>query len=439
MAAAAAGAEPMAAAAGGGVEPGETHGKLKVIPASTPMPPAAPLAVLDLGTAKTVLAVCEERDGALHYLAHGEVESRGLRKGQVVQLDFATEAVKEAAAVVEARTGFPLERVFLSLTGAQPMALASQAGVALASRSREVTRDDARRALELARNLDLPSDREMLHVLPQEFVLDGQGGVRDPVGMLASRLEARVFILTVAAVAQHNAVLVANRAGLEVEEIIFAPLASAEILLKAEDREMGVAVVDIGAGSTSLMAYLHGAPFHATAIPVGGEHFTNDLAIAFNIPREEAERIKLAFGYATAADINDATLVETPSLAGRPARELPQRRICECLESRARELTQLLRDDLTRAGLLRGLGAGIYLTGGGGKLAGFAELLEEGLEMPVRMVAPELVNGMPQSLAAPEYSFLDGACCYGHRVRYHRPPPRKPWEKWLDRARRFLD
>ncbi|MGH9536047.1 MAG: cell division protein FtsA, partial [Terriglobales bacterium] len=395
------------------------------------MPPAAPLAVLDLGTAKTVLAVCEERDGELRYLAHGEVESRGLRKGQVVQLDFATAAVKEAAAVVEAELGFPLERVFLSLTGAQPIGMASQAGVALASRSREVTREDTRRALELARELDLPSDREMLHVLPQEFVLDGQGGVRDPVGMLASRLEARVFILTVAAVAQQNAVLVANRAGLEVEEMIFAPLASAEILLRAEDREMGVAVVDIGAGSTSWVAYLHGMPFHAAAIPVGGEHFTNDLAIAFNIPREEAERIKLAFGCATAEGINAATLVETPSLAGRPARELPQRRICDCLESRARELTQLVRDELARTGLLRAMGAGIYLTGGGGKLAGFAELLEAELAMPVRMATPELVHGMPAKLAAPEYSFVDGACYYAHRVRYHRAPPQKPWERWL--------
>lgn len=403
------------------------------------MPPAPPLAVLDLGTAKTVLAVCEERDGALYYLGHGQVESRGLRKGQVVQLDFATAAVQQAAALVEAQVGFPLERVFLSLTGAQPMALASQAGVALASRSREITREDTRRALELARTLDLPSDREMLHVLPQEFVLDGQGGVRDPVGMLASRLEARVFILTVAAVAEQNAVLAANRAGLEVEEIIFAPLASAEVLLRAEDREMGVAVVDIGAGSTSFIVYLHGVPVHAAAIPVGGEHFTNDLAIAFNIPREEAERIKLAFGAATADGINAATLVETPSLAGRPARELPQRRICDCLESRARELTQLLRDELTRAGLRRALGAGIYLAGGGGKLASFPELLEQELEMPVRTPAPELIDGMPPSLAAPEYSFLTGACYYGHRVRYHRPPPRRPWERWLDKARRFLD
>lgn len=403
------------------------------------MPPAEPLAVLDLGTAKTVLAVCEERDGLLQYLGHGQVESRGLRKGQVVQLDFATAAVQQAAAQAEAQVGFPLERVFLSLTGAFPLAMASQAGVALASRSREVTREDTRRALELARDLDLPADREMLHVLPQEFVLDGQGGVRDPVGMLASRLEARVFILTVAVVAQQNAVLAANRAGLEVEEIIFAPLASAEVLLRAEDREMGVAVVDMGAGSTSLMAYLHGAPFHAAAIPVGGEHFTNDLAIAFNIPREEAERIKLAFGDATAEGVNDATLIETPSLAGRPARELPQRRICECLESRARELTELLRDELGRSGLRRALGAGIYLTGGASKLPHFAELLEQGLEVPVRSAAPDLVNGMPAALAAPEYSFLTGACYYGHRVRYHRPPPRRPWERWLDKARRFLD
>lgn len=403
------------------------------------MPPAEPLAVLDLGTAKTVLAVCEERDGLLQYLGHGQVESRGLRKGQVVQLDFATAAVQQAAAQAEAQVGFPLERVFLSLTGAFPLAMASQAGVALASRSREVTREDTRRALELARDLDLPADREMLHVLPQEFVLDGQGGVRDPVGMLASRLEARVFILTVAVVAQQNAVLAANLAGLEVEEIIFAPLASAEVLLRAEDREMGVAVVDMGAGSTSLMAYLHGAPFHAAAIPVGGEHFTNDLAIAFNIPREEAERIKLAFGDATAEGVNDATLIETPSLAGRPARELPQRRICECLESRARELTELLRDELGRSGLRRALGAGIYLTGGASKLPHFAELLEQGLEVPVRSAAPDLVNGMPAALAAPEYSFLTGACYYGHRVRYHRPPPRRPWERWLDKARRFLD
>lgn len=403
------------------------------------MPTAPPIAILDLGSAKTTALVCEERDGLLRYAGRGQCESRGMRKGQVINLEFAAEAVRLAAEAAERAAGLHVERAFLSLTGAHVMGLASQAGVALTSRSREITRDDARRAIEIARNLDLPEDREILHVLPQEFVLDGHGGVRDPVGMLAGRLEARVFVITVAAAIKQNLVLAANRAGLEVEELVFAPLAVAEVLLRAEDRDLGAAVVDLGAGCTSLMAFLQGAARHAATIPVGGDHFTNDIAIAFNTPRGDAEKLKRFFGAARADRINDGTAVEVPSIGDRPSRTLPRRRLCECLESRARELAQLVRDELARAGLLRALGAGVFLTGGGSRLAGFADLLEETLQLPVRSAAPALIDGMPPEFAEPEHAFAVGAAYYAHRVRFHHRPPARPWERWKEKLLRAIE
>lgn len=403
------------------------------------MPSTPPIAILDLGTAKTTVVVLEEREGLLRYAGRGQCESRGMRKAQVINLEFAAEAIRLAVEAAERSSGLPIERVFLSLTGAQPLGLSSQAGVALTSRSREITREDARRALELARDIQLPEGREILHVVPQEFVLDGQGGVRDPVGMLASRLEARAFLLTVASAPKQNLVIAANRAGLEVEELVFAPLATADVLLRAEDRQLGAVIVDVGAGCTSLMAFAQGAPRHAAVIPVGGEHFTNDLAIAFNTPRADAEKLKCFFGAARADLVNNGSAVEVPGVGDRPSRTLPRRRLCECLESRARELAQLVRDDLERAGLLRALGAGVLLAGGGSRLAGFAELLETTLELPVHNRPPVLIDGMPDDFLQPEFAFAVGAGYYSHRVRSHHRPAARPWERWKERLLRVLD
>lgn len=393
---------------------------------------AAPLAafnVLDLGTARTTLLQIRLREGVMEYAGHISVATAGMRKGAVVALEAVAHGIRSAAMGLEQMTGVPLERVFLSLTGAQVRGLAAQAGIALTSRSHEVTRDDARRALDLARTITIPEDRQILHVVPQEFVLDRQGGVHEPIGMLASRLEARIYAITAAIGAKDNLVLAANRAGLEVEELIFAPLGDAEACLAAEDRFEGVAIVDAGAGSTTMLCFSQGSLTHAAVIPIGGDHFTNDIAIGLGTAHADAERIKIQYGAATGEAIGETSVIEVPRAgesADSPPRLVPLRKLCDCIEPRARELVRLIQAELDKAG---GLGAGVVLCGGAGRLPGFAELLAATTGLNVRPAAPALVTGMPEDLAEPEYAFTVGACYYAHRLLSRQQQVPGFWDK----------
>jgi cell division protein FtsA len=342
----------------------------------------------------------------------------------IISMEEAVGSIRRAVDIAEDAAGIPIDRIFLNVSGAHVKGVASQAGLSLTSRSREITREDVLRALELARNISIPEDREIIHVLPQDYVLDDQPGIRDPVGLLAWRLEARVYLLTVSASHKQNAIVAANRAGLSVEEVVFAPLASAEAVLRAQDRQLGVALLEMGAGSTGLVVYSHGALVHAATVPIGGDHFTNDLAIAFNTPRTEAERIKYQFGLATTRTVSSSSLVEVPGMGERPPRMVPHRALCGCIEPRAQELIRLVRDDLAGAGVLHMLGSGIVLTGGGAHLTGLPEMLEADLQLPVRVAAPQPIDGMPDELIHPSMTFAVGATLYGHRFYARRPRPR---------------
>jgi cell division protein FtsA len=242
--------------------------------------------------------------------------------------------------------------------------------------------------------------------------------------MLAWRLEARVYIVTVSTNHKQNVVIAANRAGLAIEEVVFAPLASAEAALRAQERQLGVALLEIGAGSTGIAVYSQGALVHAGSVPIGGDHFTNDLAIACNTPKWEAEGIKYQFGLAAAGGTSTSTVVEVPGIEGRPPRAVSHRAICQTIEPRAQELIRLVRDDLSNAGVLHALGAGLVLTGGGAQLNGLTEMLHSNLRMPVRVLTPEPLQGMPRELARPEFTFVIGASLYGHRFYARRPRPR---------------
>ncbi|HXR97274.1 MAG TPA: cell division protein FtsA [Terriglobales bacterium] len=383
-------------------------------------------ATLDLGTAHTTLLQVRLENGLMQYRGHVTVPSQGMKKGNVVAPAAAAAVMQAAARELERQTGEAIERVFLSLTGAQVKGIGSQAGISLTSRSREVTRDDARRVLDLARSISLPDDRQILHVIPQEFVLDRQSGILEPVGMLASRLEARIYAVTVAAGLKDNLVLAANHAGLEVHELIFAPLALAEASLSAEDRHTGAAVVDLGAGTTGIAIYSNGSLTHAAVIPVGGDHMTNDIAIKLSTSLPEAERIKCDFGAATLAYAGDNTSVEVPGPADRPPRLVPHRLLCECIEFRAQELIRLIKTELSRGGPL---GAGVYISGGASRLQGFVDLLQASIGIPTRTLAPVLIEGMPDIFAEPEYAFSVGSCYYAHRLLARQPVEPTIWEK----------
>src|SRR5262252_3626359 len=334
------------------------------------------LTAIDVGSAKTCALVAEITDSGLRYRGHGVAESRGSRKGVIVELDKAIGAIQKAAEEAEDISGIPIERALLGVSGAHVRGINSHGGLSFGNRAREIGREEIRSAVEKARSVPLPSDREILHLLPQEFILDDQAGVHDPLGMMGTRLEVRVHMVTAASGATQNVVTAVNRAGIHVDDTIFEPLACADSVLRAEEREMGVCLADVGAGSTSLIVFLEGAVAHTGVIPVGGDHFTSDLAVGLCTPVAEAEKIKKLYGHAIVTLIPEGNEVEVPSVGDRPSRLMAQRLLGEILEPRARELCEMLRENLRHAGMLEVCAAGIVLTGGASRLAGLIDIAD---------------------------------------------------------------
>src|SRR5690348_6651576 len=261
------------------------------------------LTAIDLGSSKTGVLVAEMTETGVRYCAHGVCESRGSRKGLIVDLEKAAAAVQKAVEDAETLAGAPLERALVGVAGAHIRGLNSQGGISLGSRAREITREDMRQAVERARAISLPPDRQILHLLPQEFILDEQAGVHEPTGMMGSRLEVKVHVITGAASATQNVVTTLNRAGIHVDDTVFEPLASADAVLRPDERELGVCLADIGAGSTDVVVFHEGAVVHTSVVPIGGDHFTNDVAVGLRTPLAEAEKIKRAFGCAVVTQI----------------------------------------------------------------------------------------------------------------------------------------
>lgn len=264
----------------------------------------------------------------------------------------------------------------------------------------------------------------MLHVLPQEFLLDSQDGIRDPVGMIGGRLEVNVHLVTAASGALTNLVTAANRAGLVVEETVLEPLAAAEAVLNSDERELGVVLMDIGAGSTDVVVFRQGALQHCFTIPIGGDHFTNDIAVGLRTPIPDAEKIKRSFGVATQLLAGENTSIEVPSVGDRPSRLMPQRSLADILEPRAQELLSLVRDELRRVGLERQVGAGVVLTGGGSRLAGMCDIAEEVLDVPAHIGLPAKLDGAPEILGQPAYAALVGLLFFAQRARQRREAQR---------------
>lgn len=372
---------------------------------------------IDVGSAKTCALVAEVTDSGLRYCAHGVTESRGSRKGIIVDLDRAIISIQKAVQEAEDMCGAPIERALLGVAGAHIRGVNSQGGIVLGSRPREVTRDDIRQAVERARAIALPPDRQVLHLLPQEFILDDQAGVREPSGMMGSKLEVRVHVVTAAGSATQNVVTALNRAGIHVDDTVFEALACADAVLRPDERELGVCLADIGAGSTDIAVFHEGAVVHTAAVPVGGDHFTNDVAVGLRTPLGDAEKIKKMFGSASVTRIPETNEIEVPSVGDRPARMMSQRFLGEVIEPRARELFELLRDHLRQAGVLDLCGAGTVLTGGGARLPHIIEIAETVLRRPSRVGYPTAISRMPSALAEPEFSTVIGMVLYGHRAR----------------------
>ena len=375
---------------------------------------------IDVGSAKTCALMAEVTDNGLRYRGHGVADSRGSRKGVIVELDKAVAAIQKAVEVAEDTAGAAIEHATVGIGGSHVRGINTHGGISLGTRPREIGRDEIKQAVERARAIPLPPDREILHLLPQEFILDNQSGIHDPLGMMAARLEVRVHMVTAATSALQNVITAVNKAGVHVDDTVFEPLAAADSVLRSDERELGVCLADIGAGSTELIVFQQGAVSHTAVIPVGGDHFTSDLSVGLCTALGEAEKIKKVYGNAIVTLIPEGNEVEVPSVGDRPSRLLPQRLVAEILEPRARELFEMMRDALRQSGMYELCIAGIVLTGGASRLPGIFDVAESVLRKPVRLSWPSPLAKMPTTLAEPEFATLLGMVNYGQRARIAR-------------------
>src|ERR1700752_970831 len=388
------------------------------------------LTAIDVGSAKTCVLVAECTESGLRYRGHGLADSRGSRKGIIVDLEKAVGTIQKAVERAEDSSGIPIEHAILGVSGSHVRGVNTHGGL-IFNRAREIGREEIRMAVDKARAIPLPSDREVLHLLPQEFILDEQCGVHDPLGMIAPRLEVRVHMITAATSATQNVITAVNRAGVHVDDTVFEPLACADSILRADERDLGVCLADIGAGSTELAVFHQGAVAYTGVIPVGGDHFTSDLSVGLCTPVNEAEKLKKLYGNAIVTLIPEGNEVEVPSVGDRPSRLLAQRLLGEILEPRARELCEMLRDAMRQSGMFEACIAGLVLSGGGSRLPGLIDIAESVLRRPVRLAWPVPLAKMPVELAEPEFAAALGMIYYGHRARVARGMQDDRWSSRL--------
>lgn len=375
------------------------------------------IVVLDVGSACTRVLAADLNEGALRYRGHGIVESAGMRKGLIADLAPAARAVKAANERAELVARANIDECVVGVGGPHIRGLNTNGGFELATRMREITREDVRTAVERARAVQRPPDREILHLLPRQFILDEQPGIFDPVGMVGARLEVDLHIATCSGSALQSTVTCANRAGLEVTEAVLESIAAAEASLSADERELGVCLLDIGAHSSDLAVFFEGAVAHTASVPVGGAHFTNDLAVGLQMPVAQAEELKRQYGHCVVTAVPQQAEIE---IANPQPQMLRLRTVAEILEPRARELMYFVKESLRQGGVVDALGAGCVLTGGGAMLPGLLDVTESQLRVPARTGMPVRLSHMPGELVHPSFATAIGMLLYAHRTRVTR-------------------
>jgi len=372
---------------------------------------------LDIGSTKTCVLLAEMENEQVRFLALGAAESKGLRKGLIVNLDSTVSSIRRAVEEAEGVANVPVESAVIGVAGSHVRGVNSRGGISLGPRPRDIEREDVKRAIDTARNIALPEDREVLHVLPHEFLVDSQDGIRDPIGMVGQRLEANVHIVTASSAATQNLVTAANKAGILINDTVLEPLASAEACLTQDEKDLGCCLLDIGGGTTELIVYGAGVVRHTGAVAISGDHFTNDLAVGLRTPIPEAERIKKHHGCAAAALLRNDGAIEIASVGDRPPRTIFAHMLTEIIEPRAQELLALVEDDLQRAGLDRQVPAGFILAGGGSQLNGLADLVEHSFHLPTRIGESRGILDLPEQVAQPEYATAVGLVLYAAKAR----------------------
>lgn len=374
---------------------------------------------LDIGTSKVVAIVGEiTADNEVEIIGLGSHPSRGLKKGVVVNIESTVQSIQRAVEEAELMSGCQIHSVYAGIAGSHIRSLNSHGIVAI--RDKEVTSADVDRVIDAARAVAIPADQKILHILPQEFVIDTQEGIREPIGMSGVRLEAKVHMVTGAVSAAQNIIKCVRRCGLEVDDIILEQLASSHSVLTEDEKELGVCLVDIGGGTTDLAVFTEGAIRHTAVIPIAGDQVTNDIAVALRTPTQYAEEIKIKYACALTQLASADETIEVPSVGDRPTRRLARQTLAEVVEPRYEELFTLIQTELRRSGFEDLCAAGIVLTGGSSKMEGAAELAEEIFHMPVRQGSPQYVTGLVDVVRNPIYSTGVGLLLFGYQNRSMR-------------------
>ena len=367
---------------------------------------------LDVGTSKVVAIVGEIlADGAIEIVGIGSHPSRGLKRGVVVNIESTVQSIQRAVAEAELMAGCQIHSVYTGIAGGHVRSLNSHGVVAI--RDKEVTAGDVERVIDAARAVSVPADQKILHVLPQDFVIDGQDGIREPIGMSGVRLEVHVHIVTGALSATQNIVRCVERCGLKVDDIILEQLASSYAVLNDDEKDLGVCLVDIGGGTTDIAVFTEGAIRHTAVIPIAGDQVTNDIAVALRTPTHHAEDIKIKYACALPQLASADETIEVPSVGERPARRLARQTLAEVVEPRYEELFSLVQAELRRSGFEDAVPAGVVLTGGSSKMEGAIELAEEVFHAPVRLGVPQYVTGLADVVRNPIHATGVGLLLFG--------------------------
>jgi len=376
---------------------------------------------LDIGTSKIACVVAEASpDGRIDVIGIGKHPSRGLRKGVVVNIESTVESIRLAVEEAEMMSGSEIHSVFVGIAGNHIQGYNSHGVVA--TKNGEVAKEDVTRAVDAASAMAIPADQKILHILPQEYLIDQQDGIREPVGMSGVRLEARVHMITGAVSSAHNIIKCCNRCDLDVADMVLEQVASSESVLSQDEKDIGVILIDIGGGTTDIAIFINGAIHHTAVIPIGGDHLTNDLVIGLRTSAREADLLKIKHGSCMVEMIPPDEQVEVPSVGGREPRPMPRQIMAQILEPRAHELFELIKAELQRSGYQELIAAGLVLTGGSSLLDGMIELAEETFDgLPVRRGCPEGVGGLIDVVSSPIYATGVGLLLYGQRYRLQTP------------------
>ena len=367
---------------------------------------------LDIGTTKICAIVGEvKEDGRIDIIGIGSHPSRGLRKGVVVNIESTVESIKKAVEEAELMAGVEINAVFTGIAGSHIKSFNSRGVIAI--KDREISKADVERVIEAAKAVAIPLDREILHVLPQEFAIDDQDGIREPLGMSGVRLEAEVHIVTGAVTSAQNIIKSCNRAGLDVLDIVLEPLASSHAVLSNDEKELGVAVVDVGGGTTDLAIFVEGGIWHTAVIAIGGNHLTNDIAVGLRTPAAEAEKIKKRYGCALTNMVRDDETIEVASVGGRPPRVLSRQVLAEIIEPRIEEIFGLVLKEFRKTGFEDRIASGVVITGGTAIMDGIPEAVERVMEMPARRGLPMNIGGLVDVVNSPMYATGVGLVLFG--------------------------